>query len=479
MALLADEHSGYLAQFTAAVAGASLITVWVASRGDAGERVVLRGLMFLGGVLALAPRQPWSQVLTSASIIAMAAIGSGLGALLVSAAGKLGAWPAVGAPGLVTACAAATATAAATVAALHGLRSVCQPVRIAAIGSSAAAEEMAARLGGQRPRRYELVGYITAASDGPDAEHSGARLLGAIAELPVVVAANKLELLVLTPGISRPQYYDGLVSNGLITSIRTADVDHFYERAFGHVPVGSINSCWFHHLLTMDRARELRALKRAIDLASAVVLGMLAMPLLALLVLLIRRDGGPALFRQARIGEGGRAFVILKLRTMRVQDDDEARWTAEHDPRITRIGRILRATHLDELPQLLNVMRGEMNIVGPRPEQPALVDRLEALVPYYQRRHLVRPGVAGWAQARCGYAGSEDGSLRKVCHDLYYLRHRSIRFDVAILAETFFAMLRREAGAGIVSRQVERFLRHHGHRIEHPDLLAEVGGPDA
>jgi lipopolysaccharide/colanic/teichoic acid biosynthesis glycosyltransferase len=397
----------------------------------------------------------------------------------MSVAAKLGAWPSVGAPRLIAACAAASAAAAATVALIIGLRKVCPPVRLAVVGSAPVAAEMAARLARQRPRRYEVVGYVSDVSDGRETPHGRARLLGTIARLPHVIASHGLELLVLSPGVSRPQYYDGLVSNGLVPSIRTADLDHFYERAFGHVPVGSINSCWFHHLVTMDRGRELRALRRAVDLIFVAVLGTLTLPLLAVLVLLIRRDGGPALFRQVRVGEGGRPFVILKLRTMRVQDEDEARWTAEHDPRITGLGRILRATHLDELPQLVNVVRGEMNIVGPRPEQPALVDRLEALVPYYQRRHLVKPGVAGWAQARCGYGGSDDGSLRKVCHDLYYLRHRSIRFDLAILAETFFAMFRHDAGVGVVSQQAERLLSRGCHPLEHTDLLPQAGTPKA
>jgi lipopolysaccharide/colanic/teichoic acid biosynthesis glycosyltransferase len=352
-------------------------------------------------------------------------------------------------------------------------------MRIAVVGSGVAAAQITARLGGRRPRRYDVVGYVPATSNGSVGEPAGIRRLGTLPELPDLIASHDLELLVLTPGISRPQYYDGLVSNGLVSAIRTVDLDDFYERAFGHVPVGSINACWFHHLVTVDRGSEHRLIRRAVDLASVCVLGTLTLPVLAVLVLLIRRDGGPALFRQARIGEGGRSFVILKLRTMRHQDDGEARWTAKDDPRITRIGRVLRATHFDELPQLLNVLRGEMNIVGPRPEQPALVDRLEALVPYYQRRHLVKPGVAGWAQARCGYAGSEDGSLQKVCYDLYYLRHRSIRFDVAILAETFFAILRPNGGAATGTRQAERFRWRRRHRLEPTDLLPQAGTPDA
>ena len=142
-------------------------------------------------------------------------------------------------------------------------------------------------------------------------------------------------------------------------------------------------------------------------------------------MLLIRRDGGPALFAQVRIGEGGQRFRLHKLRTMRVGADASAQWACPDDPRITRIGAWLRRTHLDELPQLVNVLRGEMSLVGPRPEQPEFVDRLEQILPFYQRRHLMRPGITGWAQVRCGYAGSDVGSAWKLCHDLYYAKHRS------------------------------------------------------
>jgi lipopolysaccharide/colanic/teichoic acid biosynthesis glycosyltransferase len=160
------------------------------------------------------------------------------------------------------------------------------------------------------------------------------------------------------------------------------------------------------------------------------------MPLLPVLVLLIRRDGGPALFAQVRIGEGGHRFRLHKLRTMRVGSDASAQWACPDDPRITRIGAWLRRTHLDELPQLVNVLRGEMSLVGPRPEQPEFVDRLEQILPFYQRRHLMRPGITGWAQVRCGYAGSDVGSAWKLCHDLYYAKHRSAGVDLLILGET-------------------------------------------
>ena len=113
---------------------------------------------------------------------------------------------------------------------------------------------------------------------------------------------------------------------------------------------------------------------------------------------------------QGRIGEGGEPFELVKLRTMRVGADSSAQWASVDDPRMTRIGAWLRRTHLDELPQLVNVLRGDMSLVGPRPEQPAFVDRLEQMLPFDQRRHLIRPGITGWAQIRCGYAGSDIGS---------------------------------------------------------------------
>jgi lipopolysaccharide/colanic/teichoic acid biosynthesis glycosyltransferase len=173
-----------------------------------------------------------------------------------------------------------------------------------------------------------------------------------------------------------------------------------------------------------------------IDVGGALVAGIGLLPLVAALSFYIKRDGGPALFTQTRIGEGGRPITVYKLRTMRVGADSSVQWSSVDDPRVTRIGRFLRRTHLDELPQLLNVLRGEMSLVGPRPEQPEFVTRLENTLPLYRRRHLIKPGITGWAQICCGYAGSDVGSAWKLCHDLFYMKHRSLRFDLVILAYT-------------------------------------------
>jgi lipopolysaccharide/colanic/teichoic acid biosynthesis glycosyltransferase len=223
--------------------------------------------------------------------------------------------------------------------------------------------------------------------------------------------------------------------------VGVVELSSLFEEVFGHVPTAEINAAWFQCLADPDVRVATGPVKRAIDVIAAGVLLALTLPLQALLVLLIRRDGGPGLYSQERIGEGGRRFRLYKLRTMRVGADASAQWASPCDPRTTRIGTFLRRAHLDELPQLVNVLRGEMSLVGPRPEQPEFVERLERMLPLYQRRHLMRPGITGWAQIRCGYAGSDVGSAWKLCHDLYYVKHRSLGMDLLILFETLATLV--------------------------------------
>ena len=185
--------------------------------------------------------------------------------------------------------------------------------------------------------------------------------------------------------------------------------------------------------------------KRAVELVVALVLLVAAFPFLALLWLLIRVESpGPALYRQSRVGRRGELFTLFKLRTM-AQDAESASgpvWTEpENDPRITRLGRFLRALRLDELPQLWNVAKGDMSFVGPRPERPHFVKTLRLVVPYYDERHAVRPGITGWAQVKFGYGSTIEDSETKLQFDLYYVKNMSLLLDVAIIIETFKVML--------------------------------------
>ncbi len=309
--------------------------------------------------------------------------------------------------------------------------------RILVLGSERTARDLTDELSLQGVRECLIVGRVSVA---PGAHAGSVAVLGSLAELSRLVSEHDVDLLVVGPDL-RMAAFDEISRSCLHLPVRTVDVGEFCERTFGHVPVAEINAAWFQSLMHPTFRHRPSAAKRALDVSIAGTVGLLFLPVLAVLWPLIRRDGGPLFYLQTRVGEGGVPFTILKLRTMTVHHGPDV-WTSQEDARITRTGALLRRTHLDEIPQVLNVLRGEMSIVGPRPEQPAYVARLELSIPFYSRRHLIRPGITGWAQVRCGYAGSVEGSAWKVCHDLFYVKHRSLGLDLVILAETvrtFFA----------------------------------------
>ncbi len=226
--------------------------------------------------------------------------------------------------------------------------------------------------------------------------------------------------------------------------VRVRSLTLFYEEWLGKLPLSELESAsMLFDIGELHRAGYGRA-KRLLDLPIAVVglaLFIVLLPFLVLGNLLGNR--GPLLYRQERVGKGGRPFVILKLRTMRPTAEGSAAstWTGEDDPRVTRFGRALRVTHLDELPQVLNILRGDLGVVGPRPEQPHYVAELTEKLPFYPLRHLVRPGLTGWAQVKYGYAGSESAALEKLQYEFWYLRHQSLRTDARIIGRTLRSVL--------------------------------------
>ncbi|NBR30833.1 MAG: hypothetical protein EBS87_02095 [Sphingomonadaceae bacterium] len=187
-------------------------------------------------------------------------------------------------------------------------------------------------------------------------------------------------------------------------------------------------------------ARDFGAVvKRSLDLVLALCLLVSLAPLLAVVMMSIRIESpGPALFWQERVGQFGRRFWLVKLRSMGVhaEADGQARWAEEDDPRVTRLGRWLRQLHIDELPQLWNILRGEMSFVGPRPERPEFVIQLEAEIPYYSERHHLRPGITGWAQINYPYAASLQDARAKLEFDLFYVKHAHFLLDILILLQT-------------------------------------------
>jgi sugar transferase (PEP-CTERM system associated) len=206
----------------------------------------------------------------------------------------------------------------------------------------------------------------------------------------------------------------------------------------GRIALENVRPSWLIFSGGFRRTPFTIFLKRVIDLSLSIVGGVLSVPLVGLAAAAIRLDdGGPVFYRQRRVGLNGAAFVLTKLRTMRVDaEPDGAQWAESNDPRVTRVGRYLRRYRIDELPQFLNVIRGEMSFVGPRPERPEFVAKLRKKIPFYDERQTVRPGITGWAQVNYPYAATIEDAFRKLEYDLFYLKHMSVVFDFAIVFET-------------------------------------------
>ena len=229
-----------------------------------------------------------------------------------------------------------------------------------------------------------------------------------------------------------------------VAGVPVRDLSAFYEGIRGEVPIESLKASWLIYGQGFDQDPVRRLVKRLTDVVAASVLLFLALPVLLLAVIAIVFEGGlPILFTQERVGQGGRVFRVLKLRTMRTdaEHDGVARWASANDARVTRVGRVLRKLRIDELPQLINVLSGEMSLVGPRPERPVFVAQLREQIRFYELRHSVKPGLTGWAQIRYSYGASVDDARRKLQFDLYYVKNNSLVLDTLILAETVRVVL--------------------------------------
>jgi sugar transferase (PEP-CTERM system associated) len=225
-----------------------------------------------------------------------------------------------------------------------------------------------------------------------------------------------------------------------LSGVRVEEVTTFLERLTGKILVKDLRPSWFVFSEGFNRPRIFGNAKRSAEFMLALVGLLIALPLLGLIALLVKLDSaGPIVYGQERVGERGRVFKLFKVRTMRTdaEADTGPVWSRRgHDPRVTRLGRVLRKLRLDEIPQLWNVLRGEMSFVGPRPERPHFVEQLRAVIPYYDERHTVKPGITGWAQVKFGYGSNLEDAEEKLQYDLYYIKHMSIMLDLRIVFDT-------------------------------------------
>jgi sugar transferase (PEP-CTERM system associated) len=224
-----------------------------------------------------------------------------------------------------------------------------------------------------------------------------------------------------------------------LTGIKVTDFLDFWERETRTVDLEALRPSWLFYSDGFRCGVVDKLLKRAFDIMVSLALLFFSLPLLAATACLIKLDSrGPILYRQERVGVRGQVFTILKFRSMRIdaEPDGSPKWAAKSDPRVTRVGAIIRKLRIDELAQILNVLRGDMSFVGPRPERPYFVANLAAVIPYYSERHWVRPGITGWAQINYPYGASIEDARRKLSFDLYYVKNQSIFLDFVILLQT-------------------------------------------
>jgi len=225
--------------------------------------------------------------------------------------------------------------------------------------------------------------------------------------------------------------------------IRFCSLPDFYEEFTAKVPVAALGHAWFLDNINETDKRSFDLVKRFLDIIISGTLLIALFPLIVLAGLLVAiTSPGPIIYAQKRMGKKNKIFTAYKIRTM-IKDAEKtgAVWAQKNDPRITRVGKILRKTRLDELPQLVNVLRGEMSFIGPRPERPEFVNKLATKIPFYQTRHLVKPGLTGWAQVNFPYGASVKDAMEKLQYDLYYIKRRSLSLDLSIIIRTIVIVL--------------------------------------
>lgn len=288
--------------------------------------------------------------------------------------------------------------------------------------------------------RYEVKGFL----DDDRLKHgttvSGASVIGPIDQLKRMANHVGAQTVILAITRNRSSELIGKILDAKMHGIDVKEMADVYEELTGRIPIEFIVDQWllFADGFSLLHNEYMQKIKRLIDVSFSALLLLLTAPLLGITALAIRIESkGPVIYRQRRVGKGGGVFTIFKFRSMSVDaESGGAKWAAKGDVRVTRIGKWLRLTHIDELPQIWNVFNGDMSLIGPRPERPEFVSKLEERIPYYGTRHSVRPGITGWAQVTHPYAASLKDSVRKLESDLYYVKNMSLLLDLKIMLRT-------------------------------------------
>lgn len=316
--------------------------------------------------------------------------------------------------------------------------------RILIVGSGSAAIEIAREVLGRRDAGYRVLGFVDSNPELVGKSLINPRVVGLTNDLEEIVKREGVDRIIVSMGERRGQFpSDQLLKLSLSGNVSIEEGASFYERLTGRVHLDMLRPSW---LIFSSRGRQARMnafVRSAFHRVVALLGAILSLPIAILTAILIKLDSrGPVLYRQERVGRNGRPFTLMKFRSMRTDaEKDGPVWARSEDDRVTRVGRIIRKIRVDEIPQFWNILKGEMSFVGPRPERPHFVAQLAEEIPYYEQRHLIAPGLTGWAQIKYPYGSSIEDARQKLQYDLYYIKNQSLTLDAVILFETVKTIL--------------------------------------
>lgn len=315
--------------------------------------------------------------------------------------------------------------------------------RIVILGVGSLAQGLSQVLLSRNKMFTDLVGLIAKETAQVGDELVGTKVIGTMDQLLSLVERDRIDTIAVCLEDRRAVLPVQTLLDLKGMGVDIWDGHHLYEEESGRLPINDLKPSSIIFSREFKRGILVRTIKRCTDLVTSLISLVVAMPLMLLIGVLIKLDSsGPVFYRQVRVGLRAQPYMIWKFRSMFTDAEmGGARWTSEEDPRVSRVGRYLRKWRLDEIPQLINVIRGEMSLVGPRPERPVFVQELRGIIPFYDLRHSVRPGITGWAQTQFRYGASAADSYVKLQYDLYYVKYLSMRLDFRILIETIRVIL--------------------------------------
>jgi len=305
-----------------------------------------------------------------------------------------------------------------------------QPQKTLVIGDSPLIQETLNYLRQNPQLGYEVAGWLKRGINDPE-----------LANLSQIITDQKITTLIIPPYLKENQKLIQTLYKNLALGVEISDLTDFFEQVFKKTPLSELKEHWF--LENLAKPRQLyETFKRPLEIFLTSIILLITSPLFLIIGFLIKiTSPGPIIYKQTRIGQLEKPFILYKFRTMKADAEKNGpQWASKNDSRVTFIGRILRFCHLDELPQLFNIFKGELSFVGPRPERPEFIKELKEKIPYYEIRHLVKPGITGWAQINYRYGASLEDAYKKLEYDIFYLKNRSLILDLLIILKTIKAI---------------------------------------